>query len=1099
MRNRPVLVAGVALAFILLSFSSVVYGQQADTAVVVGVVADATGAVIPGVDIRLSHSSTGAVYTAQTDPGGFYRTPPLRIGEYVMQVESPGFKRIQRTGVILNAGDTRQVDLVLEIGEVTETIEVVAQAPLLQTQEGATGTVMENQQILELPLNGRDYLQLARISAGVTPPARSEVANRQGVSVGGSQATQVNFIIDGIDNNNQSIASQGNQKEAIKPQLDAVQEFKILTNAYSAEYGRSMGGVVTMTTKSGTNQIHGSAFEFLRNERMDAKNFFVPHDVEKPPFARNQYGFSIGGPVKRNKTFLFGDMELTDIRESTTRVNTIPSLMERNGDFSSASDNIIRDPLTTDPNTRSRDPFPQNRVPDARVDSVSRIVRDWWPTPTSDARTRNHVFVPPRNQDLNRWDVRYDQSLDDRNNFYFRLSGQRTENGRVPVLPDSADGLYLHGKDVGITNRQIALVYNGVWSPNLVGSFRTGWSYIDTDVEHANDVPVNPIIGLDMGNALDISTPGSGNFNPAGFRGIGSCCFNYIGSQTRQVSGDMTWTTGRHTIKFGHTTYWLQSQIFNAGFISGNFRFDARFTEDPVSRADGESMADFLLGYARDVRNSNHRHMALRAPWLHQYVQDDWRVTDKLTFNIGLRYEVSLPWVDVFDKISNLDVDTDPNQPKFVVVGERGEGRFNRALVTSDTNNLAPRFGFAYRLRESTVLRGGFGLFYANTMNTGGGEFMETNPPSHVKTQIETDRLTPTIGLQAGQGAGALSPQNSPALVPGSFEIDPPWPVASQWNFNIQKQLPNNVLWEIGYFGTKGTHIIRRYNLNHAPPGPGSANSRRRWQTVRFPGTDHDVGLSFLHNFRNNSNSNYHAMQTKIEKRYGSGLSFLLSYTWSKAIGDYSFIPGEDRGIGANWGVQNPNDLAAERSLLNQHVAHRAVVSYLYDLPFGKGQTYGSNWGAATDAILGGWTIGGINSFVTGFPMNLSVRGNPSGTGGFNLDRPNVVGEWRIARDERGPDRWFNTDAFVRNDPFTYGNAGRNILEAPGTIKFDMALHKNFQINESMRVQFRAEVFNAFNTPIFDGPNLQVGNRNLGVISNAAPGRVMQMGFKFIF
>ena len=1092
--NMRSLCLGVIVGLI---FTVGAFGQQADTAVVVGVVADATGAVIPGVDIRFNHTSTGAVYSAQTDASGFYRTPPLRIGEYRLEAESAGFKRIQRTGVILNAGDTRQVDLVLEVGEVTETIEVVAQAPLLQTQEGATGTVMENQQILELPLNGRDYLQLARISAGVTPPARSEVANRQGVSVGGSQATQVNFIIDGIDNNNQSIASQGNQKEAIKPQLDAVQEFKIHTNAYSAEFGRSMGGVVTMTTKSGTNEIHGSVFEFLRNETMDAKNFFVPHNVEKPPFARNQYGFAVGGPLKRNRAFLFGDMEFTDIRESTTRVNTIPNLMERSGDFSGGD--IIHDALTTDLETRSRVPFPNNMVPDSRVDPVMRIARDWWPTPTSDSRTRNHVFVPPRNQDLNRWDLRYDHSLDDQNNMYFRISGQQTDNGRVPILPDSADGLYLHGKDVDITNRQMAFIYNGVWSSNLVGSFRTGWSYIDTGVEHANDVPVNPIIGLDMGNGLDISTPGSGIFTPAGYRGVGSCCFNYIASQTRQFSADITWTRGRHTVKFGHTTYWLQSQIFNAGFIVGRFVFDGRFSEDPATRAGGESMADFLMGYSRELRNSNHRHMALRAPWMHQYVQDDWRITDKLTINIGLRYEVSLPWVDKFDKISNLDVDTDTNQPKFVVVGERGEGRFNRALVTSDLNNFAPRFGFAYRLRERTVFRGGFGLFYANTMNTGGGEFMETNPPAHVKTQLGTDRITPTIRVMDGPGPGALDPMNSPALVPGSFEIDPPWPVASQWNLNIQNQLPGNVLWEIGYFGTKGTHIIRRYNLNYAVPGPGTPLSRRIWPRVRFPGTDLDVGLDFLHNFRNNSNSNYHAMQTKLEKRYGSGFSFLLSYTWSKAIGDYSFIPGEDRAIGANWGVQNALDLAAERSLLNQHVAHRAVVSYLYDLPFGRGQRYGSGWSKAMDAVLGGWTVGGINSFLTGFPMNLSVRGNPSGTGGFNLDRPNVVGEWRISGAERGPDRWFNTAAFARNDPYTFGNAGRNILEAPGTIKFDLALHKNFQIKERMRVQFRAEAFNAFNTPIFDGPNLQVGNRNLGVISRAAPGRVMQMGFKFIF
>ena len=358
-------------------------------------------------------------------------------------------------------------------------------------------------------------------------------------------------------------------------------------------------------------------------------------------------------------------------------------------------------------------------------------------------------------------------------------------------------------------------------------------------------------------------------------------------------------------------------------------------------------------------------------------------MTDKLTINIGLRYELSLPWVDVFDKISNLDVDTDLNKPRFIVVGEGGSGRFNRALVQSDTNNFAPRIGFAYRWREDTVFRGGFGLFYANTMNTGGGEFMETNPPSHVKTQIDTDRITPTISLQAGQGAGALAPENSPPLVPGSFEIDAPWPVAIQWNFNIQKQLPNNTLFEIGYFGTKGTHIIRRYNLNYALPGPGSPNSRRRFQTVRFPGTDVDVGLSFLHNFRNDSNSNYHALQTKVEKRFGSGLSYLMSYTWSKAIGDYSFIPGEDRNLGANWGVQNALDLAAERSLLNQHIKHRLVASYLYDLPFGKGRRYGSGWGGAMNTLLGGWTVGGISSFLTGSPINLSVRGNPSNTGGF--------------------------------------------------------------------------------------------------------------------
>jgi hypothetical protein len=492
--------------------------------------------------------------------------------------------------------------------------------------------------------------------------------------------------------------------------------------------------------------------------------------------------------------------------------------------------------------------------------------------------------------------------------------------------------------------------------------------------------------------------------------------------------------------------------------------------------------------------------MALRAPWAHQYVQDDWRITDRLTLNLGLRYELSLPWVDRFDKISNMDIDTDLNSPAFVSPGDRGEGRFRRALVRTDTNNFAPRVGFAYRMGENTVLRGGGGIFYANLMNTGGGEFMETNPPAHVKTQIDTGRIDPVISLQAGLGSDALSPEKAAAIVPGSFEIDPPWPYATQWNFNIQRQLPHDLLFEIGYFGTKGTHIIRRYNLNFALPGPGNPNSRRRWQTTLFPGTDVVVPLSFMHNFRNDSNSNYHALQTKFEKRMSGGLSFLASYTWSKAIGDYSFIPGEDRANGANWGVQNPLDLHAERSLLNQHVKHRFVGSYLYELPFGRGRKFGANIHKAADVFLGGWTVGGIVSVLTGFPVNPVVQGNPSNTDpAFNMDRPDVVGEWKLPRSERDPSRWWNTDALVKNQPFTFGNAGRNILEAPGTFKWDMAVHKNFQPTERFRIQFRAEAFNSLNHPIFDSPNETVGNRNFGIISNAAPGRVMQMGLKVIF
>lgn len=1082
------------LGSLLLLTSSALWAQASDSAAIIGMVSDASGGVLPGVKVRLTHSATGTTYTTESNASGYFRTPPVRIGEYVIDVEAPGFKRTSRRGVVLSIGDTRRVDIMLEVGQVSEQIEVAAQAPLLQTSDGSAGNVMENRQILELPLNGRDYLQLARISAGVAPPARSEFGNMQGISVGGSQATQVNFLIDGIDNNNQSIASQGDQKEAIKPQIDAVAEFKVVTNAFSAEYGRSMGGVVTLTTKSGTNQFHGTVFEFLRNERMDAKNYFTPPGRAKPPFKRNQYGFAAGGPVIRNKVFFFADAEWSKIRESNNAVQTVPNPTDLTGDFSRNSTRIY-DPSTYSAATGTRQPFAGNVVPASRVDPVSARVRSFWPAPQLAAAARNYTFIYPRVNDLNRWDVRYDQTLNDRTNAYFRLSGQHTFSARVPGLPDSADGRHKLGNDTNITNRQMALVLNRVWKPNLVMSVRGGWSFIETAVTSAFSAPLNPEVGINMRNGLDSVVPGLSGLGVTGFAGLGGGGFNFIQSQTRQVSGDVTWTKGNHTVKFGQTVLWLQSGIFNHGSGLGGFSFDGRFTENPTPRGGGLPLADFLLGTAFQITSSNYRYMQLRAPWFQQYVQDDWRISDRLTINIGLRYELNLPWVEKNNKIANFDMDTDPNNPRFVVAGAEGGGRAARALVATDRTNFAPRFGFAYKAGQNTVVRGGYGLFFGNIMNTGGAEFMEVNPPVHTAVLFTTDRLNPTLLLR--EGAAPLSPRNAPPVLPASFERNAPWPIAQQWNLNIQRQLPGDVLFEIGYFASKGNHIVRHINLNYARPGPGDINSRRRFQRAIFPGTELSVPLASTHSFRNDANSMYHGLQTKVEKRFGKGLSFLGSYAWSRAIGDYAFIPGEDRALGADWQVQDPLNLRAERSLLNQHLKHRLVASYLYELPFGRSRKWGANWNRAADLVLGGWMFGGITSLLTGSPLNVSVVGNPSNTG--DLDRPDVIGDWRLPDSDRRPERWFNTSAFARNQPFRFGNAGRNILEGPGISKFDLTIHKDFRPAEGFRLQFRAEAFNAFNTPIFDGPNLQVGNVNFGIISNAAPPRIMQMGLKLMF
>ena len=1097
--------AVVSLVLLLSTFLS---GQQIDTATVIGTVTDTTGGAIAMASIQVRHLGTGGTRHVETNGEGFYRTPPLRVGKYVIDVDAQGFKHVTRQGVILNVGDVRVVDIAMELGAALFTVDVTAPASPLQTSDATAGTVIDNRQIVNLPLNGRDYLQLALISSGTAPPIRSEFRAAQGFSVGGHRPTQVNFLIDGIDNNNQSIASQGNQKEAIKPSIDAIQEFKVLVNNYSAEYGRTAGGVVNLTIKSGSNELHGAVYEFLHNETVDAKNFFDPTDQEKPPFRRHQYGFALGGPIRKDKAFLFGDLEFTDIRESATIVSTVPNLAEKAGDFSAGS-TIIYDPLTYDLTANARQPFPNNLLPESRTDSVSAQIRAWWPAPQNSSTTNNYVHNPPRVQDQRRWDIRYDQNLSPGDNFYLRWSSQQQTQLAVPNFPDTPLGslsgaLSRNNRNNDVTSNNVALVYNRTWRPTVTTSIRAGWNHIDTDVTAPIDEDVNSIIGL---SGVDQTLPGAALIEVSGFRSVGSRNFNpnLIQSQTRQLSVDTTWTRGPHTMKFGGSVYWLQSFITNPQRAKGWFRFDGRFSDNPAFREDrltdagGSPLADFLLGASFDASGSNFVYMNVRSPFVHGYFQEDWRVTKQLTLNLGVRYEVNPPWVETRDLISNFDIDTDPDNPRIVVAGEEGTARFDRAFQTTDYTNLAPRLGFAYQLRASTVLRGGYGIFYANVMNTGGGEFLETNPPFHIKVNLTTDSINPTLELEDGLPAGVVSPLNACCLTLSSFERQVQWPLAQHWNLNVQRELAGNILWEAGYFGSKGNHLIRRYNGNFARPGPGSIDSRRRYQAVRYPGTDLTVGpLSSLFRFQYDGNMIYHGLQTKLEKRYVTGLTFIGSYTWSKTITDVGGECGSSRcnAIGETWLVQDALNFKPERSLASHHLTHRLVFSGIYDLPLGRGHRAGAQW-SSLNALLGGWTVGGIATLLSGSPMNLRVQGNPSNTG--DADRPDVVGEWKLPRRRRTLDQWFNTDAFVRNQPFQFGNAGRNVLIGPGVVKFDLTAHKTFPINERLHAELRFEAFNAFNTPIFDGPNTQLGNRNFGVISNVATPRNWQLGLKLLF
>ena len=1095
-----------ALVGLVLVLAPLASAQQLDTALIVGTVSDASGAVIPGVNVTFNHVATGTTYLSSTNEEGNYRSNPLRIGEYLVIAESDGFRTYSGSGVALSIGDVRQLDIVLEVGAVTEVIEVEASAPLLQTSEAAAGTVIENRQIVDLPLNGRDYLQLAVISSGTV------MSRGQGVSIGGQRGTEVNFVIDGMDNNNQSIASQGRQKEAVKPSIDAIAEFKVITNGFSAEYGRTSAGIVSLSIKSGTNELHGTGFGFFRDESMDARYYFNPDTQEKPAFERRQYGFALGGPIKRNRAFLFGDMEVTDRRESATFVSTVPTVAVKRGDFSGAD--TVFDPMTWD--GTERQPFPNNMIPESRFDRVTKIMKDWYPDPQNDNATRNYTFITPRNQDFHKFDVRYDQNLTDSDNFFVRWSSQEQNIGSTPRYPAVPDfGSMSRGGEVNVTSNNTVASYQKVWSPRLITAFRAGWNYLDTDIESHLDITenINAKLGI---SGFNQHLRGTNEMNLTGYSQLGNNTFrpNLIQSQTRQASADTTLTSGNHAIKFGIQSWWLQSFIDNPQRTMGTITYDGRFTErSPTMRGGtGDSMGDFLLGTPREFGASNTVYMNMRTNFLHFYVQDDWKVNDKLTLNLGLRYELNPPYVETRDGIANFNLGTcrGCDDGYIHVAGLNGDDHFNRALMTTDKTNFAPRLGMAYRLREKTVLRMAYGMYYGNMSNTGGGEFMETMPPFHIKSSLVTGRVDPFLRHSEGLPPGTISPRNAQGVEMSSFEFDPQWPLAQNWNVNLQFSLPGDSLWEIGYFGNKMNHMIGRYDENLPRPGPGSPNSRRPWSRTEilascrgdlcFEGTEPGgfitLGRMNRHAFR--ENTLYHGLQTKLEKRYSRGLTYILSYSWSHVIGDARGVTGSGDAPGSNLRfVLDPLDWKRERGNGAQDMRHRFIGSFVYELPLGRGKRYGSGWNAGLNAILSEWSVGSIVTLTSGTPQHLTVAGNPANVGGG--DRPDVVPgvSWKLSNPD--PSEFYNPDAFVPNEPFTFGDAGKNILVGPGTIGWDFSLFKNIRISEKYGVQFRAEAFNFPNHPNFQFPNAQVGNRNFGVISVARAQRIMQLGVKFVF
>ena len=754
----------------------------------------------------------------------------------------------------------------------------------------------------------------------------------------------------------------------------------------------------------------------------------------------------------------------------------------RQGDFSELP-GALNDPSTGQP-------FPNKVIPSARFDRLGKTLIDLYPTPLNNNAANNFVYQSPDVEDQNRFDVRVDHHFSASDGIFARVSWNDQVFPAALPMPAPAFG---NGFDGTVTGWNSGLNWNHIFTPSLIMSVRGGWNY-------SQFTRVNPAVsGTENHNAkygvpgVDQTQPGGfSNFGVAGYREIGLGSFNPVvrDSQNRQFAAEATWIKGTHSVKFGANVLRSQNNIFNIRDEVGNFNFNGRFT--------GNSAADLLIGATNQLNWSNRLLVQLRSWHTGYFIQDDWKISPRLTLNLGVRYEVVLPFQEKNNKMANFLIE-DPANPQLVLAGtpEAGSGRQQRSLITTDANNFMPRVGVVYKLTERTVIRAGFGTFYGYLEPTGDAEYLIGNAPFAWGVTQTSSPTAPVFQLSNGPVEGSLELSRANGLTFAAYERDPAQFYNAQWNFNVQQQFGQDWLFEIGYSGSKASHLLERYEGNYSPAGPGNLNAKRPIRSANISGVGLVSPLGPIQFHQHAFNSNYQAMVAKLEKRFSAGFTILTSYTFSKTMGD-TVCGGAAPGNAAGCGLQNPNNRRAEKGLDSQNIPHAFVLSGVWELPFGRGRRLGASWNSVAEAVLGGWAVGSIVTYTSGPPFTVVVNGNPANIGTLLVqNRPLVVGDPKEG--ERTVGRDFNTSAFVMNRQFELGDAGRNILSGREQFNWDFSALKDFRLTERVRLQFRFEAFHFTNTPRFAVPGNTLGNPTFGVIGMAFVPRNLQFGLKLIW
>lgn len=1197
----------VRCASLLVILLAAVCWAQKDTGSLVGTVKDSSGAVVAGAKVTVTDVDRGTSFTTASNESGEYVAGPLKVGRYRIAVEKTGFKTTVVGPVELNVQERPSVDVTLRVGEIHEQVTVTSQGPQLETENSDLGQVVTSKRISTLPLNGRNYAQLAQLGTGVVPAEPGSRAEKTfAFSSNGARALQNNFLLDGVDNNANLGDVLNETTFVIQPPVDAIAEFKVQTNAYSAEFGRGNGAVMNALIKSGTNQIHGNVFEFLRNEKFDASNAF--DQFGRQPYKQNQFGFTLGGPIIKNRTFFFGDYEGLRVRQATPILLTIPTPEMIAGDFSSALSGQIApqiDPDTNEPipgsqaldcdgnvtfvgeifdtrltQTNRTDLNPNgfcgvpissggnlNVFSGGLIDPLAARLAALFPSPNTTLAGANFLVNPARKETRNNFDIRVDHKFAQKDDFFVRFSYEDQPSTIPAPFNNVLDGGGFFDGIEDNSYRSVAISEVHVFTSNVINEFRVGYNRINShrfqlnfDKNVAGDpqyginypgVPFGPLNGglpeIDFGDGT--ATMGSATFLPS--KEIQN---SYV------LTENLNWIRGRHSLKLGTEIRREQFTIFQPAASRGNLGFGNEFTDNPASPSSGGSaFASFLLGIPDFGVITSLHNVDYRRQIYAGYLQDDFRVTPRLTLNLGLRYEYFSPIKEAHDEAATFDFAT---QSLLVPKGQDMEltptlaasipilRNGSRGLTDPDRNNFAPRVGFAFQLTNELVLRGGYGIFYGGQEN---GPFSNPstgfNPPffsiesfnaqcgASSANPNDLDCSIPNFNVMAdGFPLDSLTDPNTPLL----FSVDPHLrtPYNQQWHLGVQYQLPAETVLEVAYAGSRGLKLFAFYNGNQAVPTADqeAAFAPRRPVKKSLPG----AGPCDLDNpdncdpafdttiatFRSNAYSNYHSLQARLEKRLTHGLQFQASYTYSHAL---------DIASSANLGSFATGDFRDQRFPNLEYgnadfdIRHRFVFSYSYDLPFGKGQRFGGNANGALNQIIGGWQVAGITSVSTGnyfTPTDIATNLSNSDGGGnvANAARPNRIGDPNAK--PCIPGTMFNTCAFETNTVLgTFGNAGRNLIRGPGFQNWDISIFKNIPLGERYRFEFRAEFFNIWNhvNPqlfpgkfLFDNPatdhdrdllpgesgcpidNLNA-NCSWGFAQSARDPRLVQFALKFFF